>query len=121
MKIGYENLTVWQESFELAYLIYKLTRQFPSDERFGLTSQMRRCAVSISSNIAEGKGRLSDAELNRFCLISYGSAMELRTQLRLSKRLELAPQEAFILSEQTLERVLRLLNAFMNKLQRKGN
>lgn len=119
MKIGYENLTVWQESIELACLIYELTKRFPSEERYGLTNQMRRCSVSISSNIAEGKGRLSDIELRRFCLISNGSAMELKAQLYMAKRLRMAPEEAFEEIDQKMEYVLRLLNSFITSLSKK--
>jgi len=113
---GYENLHVWKEAFELTFLVHQLTKKFPSDEKFTYTSQIRRSALSIPSNIAEGKGRMSDRELQRFCLIANGSAMELQTQLRLAKRLKFAPINDFLPVEEKLELVLRLLNRFMRQL-----
>ncbi len=82
----FQKLAVWQKAIDFADQIYKLPAQFPSDERFGLTSQMRRAAVSISSNIAEGSGRSSDIEFNRFVEIAYGSLMEVVSQAVLANR-----------------------------------
>lgn len=83
----FRNLQVWSKAHKLTLDIYKLTSRFPKDELFGLRSQMRRCSSSIGSNIAEGCGRLGDAELNRFLLIAMGSASELEYQLLLSRDL----------------------------------
>jgi four helix bundle protein len=83
---GFEKLDVWQKAIELSDQTYALTRAFPLDERFGLTSQMRRSAVSVASNIAEGSGRASKNEFVRFIEISYGSLMELVTQCTISAR-----------------------------------
>lgn len=113
---GYEKLEVWRESFELTCLAHHLTKRFPTEEKYTYTSQIRRAALSIPSNIAEGKGRLNDNELHRFCVIAYGSAMELDTQLRLTKQLQFAPLEAFQPVEEKLGSVLRLLNAFIGQL-----
>jgi four helix bundle protein len=71
----FEKLDVWQRSIEFASRIYEATRSFPADERFGLTNQMRRAGVSISSNIAEGSGRVSDVDFARFVEIAYASLM----------------------------------------------
>lgn len=88
MKIeSYENLIVWQKSMDLVTAIYELTRQFPKEEVFGLTSQMRRAAVSIPSNIAEGSRRGSRKDFRNFLLIAYGSGAELETQIKIAKRL----------------------------------
>ena len=81
---SYRDLIVWQKSMNLAKETYQLTKSFPKEEIYGLTSQIRRCAISIPSNIAEGKGRGSDKEFVRFLQISLGSLYELNTQLELS-------------------------------------
>ena len=78
---SFEKLTVWQESRKLASTIYQLTKSFPEDEKFGLISQMRRCSISISSNIAEGSGRNTNKDKARFTVIAFGSALELLNQI----------------------------------------
>ncbi len=77
----FEKLTVWQSSRRIAGEVYAVTKSFPKDELFGLTGQLRRAAVSISSNIAEGSGRNSDADFAHFLEIAYGSAMEVASLL----------------------------------------
>ena len=81
---SYRTLIVWQKSMDLTRQVYMITKGFPKDEIYGLTSQIRRCAVSIPSNIAEGKGRGGDKEFVRFLQISLGSLYELQTQLELA-------------------------------------
>lgn len=81
----FEKLDVWHKAIEHANRVYELTRKFPVDERFGLTSQMRRSAVSVSSNIAEGSGRTSDTGFARFLEIAYGSLMEVVSQAKIAK------------------------------------
>ncbi|CRI66451.1 conserved hypothetical protein [Thiocapsa sp. KS1] len=83
----YRRLDVWAKAHALTLSVYRETRSFPSDERFGLTSQIRRAAVSVPSNIAEGRGRSSDAEFARFLHIAAGSLNELEYQCILSKEL----------------------------------
>lgn len=85
---SFEKLIAWQKGRELAVLIYKTTKQFPKDELFGLTSQMRRCSISIASNLAEGSGRISFKDKARFTEIAYSSSLELLNQLILSTDLE---------------------------------
>ena len=85
---SFEKLIAWQKGRELAVLIYKTTKQFPKDELFGLTSQMRRCSISIASNLAEGSGRISFKDKARFTEIAYSSSLELLNQLILSNDLE---------------------------------
>lgn len=80
----FESLTVWQSARQLSSGIYHATREFPRDEVFGLTSQMRRAAVSVVANIAEGSGRNSDPDFARFLEIAYGSAMELAALLHVA-------------------------------------
>ena len=86
---NFKDLKVWQKSMDLAVDIYKATSSFPSDEKYGLVTQIKRCSVSIPSNIAEGSGRGSDKEFNHFLNISQGSAFELETQLIISNRVAL--------------------------------
>ena len=80
----YKDLMVWQKSMLLARRVYEITARFPSDEKFGMVSQMRRCIVSIPSNIAEGYGREGEREHSHFLYISLGSSNELETQMILS-------------------------------------
>ncbi|MBT2561837.1 four helix bundle protein [Pedobacter sp. ISL-68] len=90
---NFKELKVWQKSIDLAVEVYKATSLLPNEERFGLISQMKRCSVSISSNIAEGSGRGGGAQFKYFLNISQGSAFELETQLIISNRLELLDDE----------------------------
>ena len=84
---SYQDLFVWKEGIQLSISVYRITSQFPPDERFGLVSQMRRCAVSIPSNIAEGHARLSTREFLRHISIALGSLAELETQLHIASEL----------------------------------
>jgi four helix bundle protein len=91
----FKKLIVWREAHDLATEIYQATRKFPSDERFGLTAQLRRSAASIPANIAEGCGRNADRELRRFVRISIGSATELEYHLLLARDLGLLDPPIF--------------------------
>lgn len=84
---SFQDLTVWQKSMDLAEIIYKLTTDLPPEEKFGLSSQLRRAAVSIPSNIAEGSKRGSRADFRQFCIVALGSAAEIEAQLLLIGRL----------------------------------
>jgi four helix bundle protein len=84
---SYKDLRVWKESFTLSVAVYKLTRDFPSEELYGLTSQLRRAAVSIPSNIAEGYGRGTRRDYRSFISIARGSVLELQTQLAIASEL----------------------------------
>jgi four helix bundle protein len=88
----FQNLTVWQRAMELAEAVYELTKLFPPDELYGLTSQLRRASVSVASNIAEGRGRGSDGEFRHFLNIAQGSAFEVQTQLLLAARLKIGDE-----------------------------
>jgi four helix bundle protein len=92
---SYQDLTVWKDGMRLTLSVYELTTQFPDHERFGLTSQMRRCAVSVPSNIAEGHARLSTREYIRHVSIALGSLAELETQLHLATALHYADADVF--------------------------
>jgi four helix bundle protein len=86
---SFRDLLVWQRAMQLAVAVYRLTRDFPREELYGLTSQARRSAVSISSNIAEGQGRLSSGEFKQFLGIARGSNFELQTQIEIARSLKM--------------------------------
>lgn len=100
---SYQDLAVWKRAMKLTKEVYQVTRSFPSDERFGLTNQIRRAAVSIPSNLAEGHARAGAPEFARFISISMGSVADLETQLMLARELEYGDPEA-------LEKTLHDLN-----------
>jgi len=83
----YKDLTVWQKAMELVVDLYRITEKFPLKERYGLITQMKRCAISIPSTIAEGAGRNTNKDFDHFLAISLGSSFELHSQLVLSNRL----------------------------------
>ena len=90
---NYKDLKIWQKAVDLSVKVYELTKGFPKDEMYGLTSQMRRCSVSIASNIAEGSGRNSKKDFNNFLGISYGSTCELETQIIIARKIKLINDE----------------------------
>lgn len=111
---SYRDLIVWQRSMELVVEIYDLTEKYPKAELFGLVSQMRRCAVSIPSNIAEGRRRYGKKEFRRFLVISYASGAELATQIEISKRLPFGKELDFEKTEIFLSEVMKMLNKMVN-------
>ncbi len=115
---NYSDLIVWQKAIEFVCAVYDQTRTFPADERFGLTSQIRRAAVSIPANIAEGQGRTSKKEFLNFLSIAHGSLREVETFIVIARRLNfLKPTSAEPLLIQAGE-VGRLLNGLMRSLRR---
>lgn len=98
---NFKNLTVWQRSMDLATEVYSITRGFPSEEKYGLKSQIRRASVSVPSNIAEGAGRKSNKEFKYFLTISVGSIFELETQIIIAYRLNLIDE--FIMNDISLK------------------
>jgi len=110
---NHKELIVWQKSITLVKLVYQQTGSFPSDERFGLTNQMRRCSVSIPSNIAEGFGRGSDKELTQFLRISLGSSSELDTQLILPKELHYMDEKRYNELSALNEEVAKMLSSLI--------
>lgn len=113
---NYKELTVWNKSVLLAKDIYKSTSGFPKSELYGITSQLRRCVVSISSNIAEGAGRSSNKDFVRFLHIANGSSYELETQLIISKNLAYLNQSDFELLYNSLIEIQKMLYTFIKKL-----
>ncbi len=115
MKVySFEKLTVWQESKNLVKDIYRLTKSFPSEERFGLISQLRRASVSIASNLAEGTSRKTNKDKAHFTTISFSSAMEVLNQLIISKELNFLSEKDYILVREKLEKITNMLNALRN-------
>lgn len=113
---SYRDLLVWQKSIDLCVTVYKITRIFPREEQFGLTSQMRRACISISSNIAEGRHRGSRKEFLRFLYIAYASGVELESQFALAERL--FPSHIYVEPIDKLHEILRMLNGFIQKMQK---
>jgi four helix bundle protein len=116
----FEKLDVWQNAVDFAGSVYDASRPFPPDERFGLTSQMRRAAVSISSNVAEGSSRASDADFSRFIEIAYGSLMEVVSQAHVAKQQHFLAQSAFEPFYQQSERLARMLSGLRSSLIPRG-
>ena len=110
--MNHKDLEVWKKSMDLVESIYDFTSSFPSEERYGLISQMRRAAVSIPSNIAEGSARKGDKELVQFLMIALGSLSELETQYLLSVRLKFKSNNKVL--EQHMIEVKKLLLGFRN-------
>jgi four helix bundle protein len=116
MKKSHKDLDVWKKSIELVTLVYEITKSFPTEEVYGITNQIRRSAVSIPSNIAEGAGRGSDAEFIRFLNIAQGSLSELETQLIISQNLKyLISKEIFKILEEIRKMMWDLKNYLQNK------
>lgn len=118
MKIeSYENLIVWQKAINLVEAIYALVGKFPKEEQFGLTSQMKRAALSIPSNIAEGSRRGSKKDFRHFLLNAYGSGAELETQIKIAQRLSfMVAREAEVPSD-LLREIMKMLNVLIRNLQ----
>ena len=114
---SFRDLIVWQRAIELSLAIYALTKSFPKDELFGLTSQLRRAGVSIPSNIAEGQSRATTGEFKQFLAIARGSNAEVQTQLVLVRHLGFAPEEPVQRCEALSLEVARLLNGLLAKLK----
>ena len=116
----FKELRVWSKAHELTVLVYKLTRAFPRDEVYGLTSQVRRSAASVGANIAEGCGRHSDGEMTRFLQIARGSASETEYHLLLAKELGFLQEADFQVAEQAVVAIQRMLTALDQKVQPQG-
>ena len=113
---NYSDLIAWQRAMDFVIVVYKLTGKFPSDERFALTSQLRRCSVSVPSNIAEGEGRFSKADFKRFLSIAHGSLREAETQLMVASRLKYIDQESLHSALELASEVGRLIRGLAKSL-----
>ncbi|MDY7039174.1 MAG: four helix bundle protein [Thermodesulfobacteriota bacterium] len=116
---NYKELNVWQKSYELYLRIYRITAKFPNEERYGLTSQIRRAAVSIPSNIAEGYGRKTTLDYVRMLYISYGSVCELETQILLAGDLGYIEKGRLGTAKQHIAEIERMLKALIASLENK--
>jgi four helix bundle protein len=115
--LNFEKLDVWNEAIAFADTIYTLTKVFPEDERFGLTNQMRRAAVSISSNIAEGSSRSSRPDFARFIEIATGSVFEVVSQVTVSKRQGFLTDQAYEQVYSVAEKQSRMLSGLRRSLE----
>ena len=116
---NFEKLDVWQKAIEFADLVYRSTRNFPPEERFGLTNQMRRAAVSLSSNIAEGSSRISKTDFARFLEIATGSVFEVVSQAFIGRGQEFLGEEAFHAIYDAAEEQSRMLSGLRKSLFQK--
>lgn len=107
---SFKDLIVWQKSYKLVLEIYKITKDFPKSETYGLSQQMRKSAVSIPSNIAEGYGRKHKAEYNQFLSIAYASLLELETQFLLAKDLR------YVSESQIVEKLLKEVGSILYRM-----
>ena len=113
---SYKDLIVWQKAIELVVAVYEITEKFPKQEQYGLSSQMRRCAVSIPSNIAEGSRRSTRKDFRNFVNISFGSGAELETQVVIAKKLLFGKNLDFSKVDSLLDEVMKMLNKMINSL-----
>ena len=114
---SYRDLIVWQKAMDFAVQVYESTNEIPREEQFGLTTQIRRAAVSIASNIAEGRGRRSTREFLRFLAIAYGSVAEVETQLILAQRLRYMQADEVKNLLTLAAEICRLINGLRNSLR----
>ncbi|HKI44470.1 MAG TPA: four helix bundle protein [Balneolales bacterium] len=112
----FKNLKIWQKARVVVRDVYEVTSNFPDSEKFALSSQLRRCSVSIPSNFAEGAGRGSDGDFADFLSFSIGSSFELETQLIIAKDLELVSDENYRHMISEIEEIQRMLIGFRNKI-----
>ena len=114
---SYKDLVVWQKSLDLSLQVYEATKSFPKEEIYGLISQIRRCAVSIPSNIAEGSTRQGGREYIRFLYLAFASGAELETQLLIASKLKYVKQADFDKLNSLLTEVQKMLNTLISKLK----
>ena len=113
----FRDLLIWQKAMELVTKCYKITRQLPKEELFGLTSQVRRCSISIPSNIAEGFGRGTNKDYHRFLTIAMGSLFEFQTQIEIAYNLDYISVDEFNSIHEDSRELERMLSAFINKVK----
>ena len=116
----YRQLEVWRKAHAVTMEIYALTKSFPIEERFGLVTQMRRAAVSIGANIAEGRGRRGDPEFGRFIRIALGSAYELQYELLVAADAGFIPREKYEHFHRELERIGKMLWSLLERVNSAG-
>jgi four helix bundle protein len=117
MTESFRDLQVWQRSMQLTVAIYRLTREFPREEIYGLTSQIRRAAVSVPSNIAEGQGRLGPGEFRQFLSVARGSICEVQTQLEIARALQFGKPALLNEAESLSHEVGKMIFAFLESIK----
>jgi four helix bundle protein len=120
MSASFKDLRVWREAMKFAVEVYRITGQFPKHELYGLSQQVRRAAVSVPSNIAEGKGHRSDGEFGRFLLHARGSLLEAQTQIMIAKELQYVSSEETQRLLASADDIGRSLNSLINSLREKA-
>jgi len=118
MHHNFKELNVWQEAKNFAVFVYKVTMKFPKTEMYGITSQINRAVISISSNIAEGAGRNSNKDFSRFIHIALGSSFELETQLMIAYELSFIEEQSFQILIEKLNKIQKMLVNFNKHLQK---
>ncbi len=118
---SFEKLVVWQKSIELAKIIYSITQSFPKTETYGLSSQIQRAVISVSSNIAEGYVKYSPKEQVKFTEIAYGSLMEVLNQIIIAKEINYISKNDYLMIRDKVEEISRMLNALRVSQQNKIN
>lgn len=113
---SFEKLIAWQKARELALLIFITSKQFPKEELYGLTSQMRRCSISIASNLAEGSGRTSSKDKARFTEIAYGSSLELLNQVILCKDFDYINENEYVQIREKISEVNMIIDGLYKSL-----
>ncbi len=114
---NYQDLVVWEKAHRLTLVVYKSTRAFPNEEKFGLTSQMRRASASIAANLAEGCGRRSDGEMGRFIQIAMGSGAELSYHLLLARDLGFLEKPMFEGMDSDLNEIMRMMSSLSQSVK----
>ena len=120
MAQAFQDLTVWQRAMEMTVCVYELTRAFPNDELYGLTSQLRRASVSVANNIAEGRGRVTEGEFRQFLSIAQGSTYEVQTQLLVAKQLRMGDEVMLNKTEALCVETSKMLGALIQSLKARG-
>lgn len=120
MAQDFHDLLVWQRSIELSVAVYELTKLFPKEEIYGITSQLRRASVSVASNIAEGRGRLNGREFRQFLGLAQGSNYEVQTQLVIARHMKFGSAKEIDLAEELSKEVGRMLSSFIAKISAKS-
>ncbi|WP_240321052.1 four helix bundle protein [Kordia sp. SMS9] len=115
---NFKKLNIWIDGMEIVSETYKLTKTFPDNEKFGLTSQMNRCAVSIPSNIAEGTSKSSDKHFNKYLEDSLGSAFELETQLIIAYREKYLTEEKYNILIKKINQLQKMISGFKSRLSK---
>ena len=110
----YKKLKIWQKAMNLSLLAYNMTKAFPSEEKYGLSQQIRRAAVSIPSNIAEGAGRITEKEFKYFLRVSYGSSCELETQLIIASEMGYITKKDFNIIANKIYEIQKMTYSFYN-------